>query len=303
MADYHRLGALAERQLGLFTRAQAYACGLDRSGLLRMVNGGRSVHMGRGVYRMCGSPRTWEQRALAAVLAAGPLAALSHRAAAALWGVPGFKPNRVEITKPHGVNRRVGRLAIHGSLWLPDRHVTMRGPIPVVTPARMLCDVASQVHAQKLARAVDNCLALNLVKIDGLIRTFEEWARRGRTGSAAMREVLEPRGEGYVAPASELEAEFLDFLDEFGLEHPARELALGDEDEPIGRVEMVYRDKLVLVELDGRRNHTALLDREADALRDMRFTAAGWRVLRITWAMLMTQRGYIYRSLVKLLTE
>jgi hypothetical protein len=117
-----------------------------------------------------------------------------------------------------------------------------------------------------------------------------------------MREVLEPRGEGYVAPASELEAQFLDFLDEVGLERPAREVALGD-DEPIGRVEMVYRDKKVLVELDGRRNHTALLDREADALRDMRFTAAGWRVLRVTWAMLMTQRDYLFRSLVKLLAE
>jgi hypothetical protein len=255
------------------------------------------------VYRIAGTPKTWEQRALAEVLAAGPLARLSHRAGAALWVVPGFKPNRIEITKPHGANRRVGRIEIHGSLWLPERHVTMRGPIPVVTPARMLCDIAGQVHPKKLARAVDNCLSLNIVKIDALIRTFEEWARRGRTGSAAMREVLEPRGEGYVAPASELEALFLEFLDEFGLEHPAREVALGDDEEPIGRVEMVYRDKMVLVELDGRRNHTALLDREADALRDMRFTAAGWSVLRITWKMLMTERGYIYRSLLKLLTE
>jgi hypothetical protein len=301
VADYHRLGALAERQLGLFTRAQAYACGLDRSSLLRMVNGGRSVHVGKGVYRMCGSPRTWEQRALAALLAAGPYAALSHRAGAALWDVPGFKPNRIEVTKPHGVNRRVGRLWIHGSLWLPEHHTTMRGPIRVVTPARMLCDIASQVSEKKLARAVDNCVSLHLVTIDALVKTFEEWARRGRTGSAAMREVLEPRGDGYVAPASELEARFLEFLDEVGLPYPAREVALGDEEEPIGRVEMVYREKFVLVELDGRRNHTALLDREADALRDMRFTAAGWSVLRITWRMMMTQRDYIYRSLVKLL--
>jgi hypothetical protein len=217
--------------------------------------------------------------------------------------VPGFKPNRIEVTKPHGANRRVGRVWIHGSLWLPDHHTTTRGPIRIVTPARMLCDIAGQVRQQKLARAVDNCLSLNLVKIDALIKTFEEWARRGRTGSAAMREVLEPRGEGYVAPASELEAEFLDFLDAVGLPHPAREVALGDDEEPIGRVEMVYRDVKVLVELDGRRNHTALLDREADALRDMRLTAAGWRVLRVTWTMLMTQRDYLFRSLVKLLTE
>lgn len=302
MGDYHRLGALAERQLGLFTIGQAITCGFDKFAVVRMLGSGRCVHVGKGVYRVCGTPRTWEQRALAAVLAAGPYAALSHRAAAALWTVPGFKPNRVEVTKPHGRNRRSGRLWVHGSLWLPAHHTTMLGPIRVVTPARMLCDIAGQVHEKKLARAVDNCLSLNLVKIDVLIKTFEEWARRGRTGSAAMRDVLEPRGDGYVAPASELEALFLDFLDDVGLRHPAREVALGD-DEPIGRVEMVYRDVKVLVELDGRRNHTALLDREADALRDMRFTAAGWSVLRITWKMLMTQRDYIYRSLVKLLTE
>ena len=297
MADYHRLGVLAERQLGLFTRAQAHACGLDRSSLLRMVKAGRSVHVGKGVYRMCGVPRTWEQRALIAVLAAGPGAALSHRAAAALWSVPGFKPNRVEVTKPHGVNRRVARLWIHGSLWLPDRHVTTRGPIPVVTPARMLVDVAGQVHPGKLARAVDNCLSLHLVKIDALITTFEEMARRGRPGIAHLRAILEHRGEGYVAPASEMEAEFIGFLNEYGLPFPDREVTLGDDEAPTGRVEFVYRDAKVLVELDGRRNHTALLDREYDAMRDLKFTAQGWTVIRITWHILMTQRDVLAASL------
>jgi hypothetical protein len=298
----HAVARHAEHQLGLITLPQAITAGLSRSQIDRLLASGRWIRAGRGVYRIAGSPKTWEQTALAHVLAAGSNGALSHLASAAWYAVPGFKRNRIDVTKPHGENRRSGRLWVHGSLWLPERHVATRGPMRIVTPARMLCDIAGQVRPQKLARAVDNCLSLNIVKIDEVIKTFEEWARRGRTGSAAMREVLEPRGEGYVAPASELEAQFLDFLDEVGLERPAREVALGD-DEPIGRVEMVYRDKKVLVELDGRRNHTALLDREADALRDMRFTAAGWRVLRVTWAMLMTQRDYLFRSLVKLLAE
>jgi hypothetical protein len=297
VGDHHRLGALAERQLGLFTGGQAIRCGFDKFAVLRMVTRGTCVHVGKGVYRLCGAPRTWEQRALASVLAAGPRAALSHRAAAALWGVPGFKPNRIEVTKPHGVNRRVGRLWIHGSLWLPDRHATTRGPITVVTPARMLVDIAGQVHPGKLSRAVDNCLALRLATIHDVIKTFEEMARRGRPGIAALRAVLEHRGEGYVAPASELEAAFIEFLEEYALPFPAREVALGDDDAPVGRVEFVYRGARVLVELDGRRNHTALLDREADHLRDLRFTAAGWTVIRITWQMLMTRRDVLAGSL------
>lgn len=297
MGPIHAVARHAERQLGLVSLPQARAAGLSRQQVDRLLATGRWIRAGKAVYRIAGTPRTWEQRALAAVLAAGPDAALSHRAAAALWGVPGFKPNRVEVTKPHGTNRRVGRLWVHGSLWLPDRHVTLRGPIPVVTPARMLFDIAGQVSLGKLARAVDNALALNLVKIDAIVRTSEELARRGRPGSANMHIVLDGRGEGYVAPASELEAEFLDLIDAAGLPRPERELTLGDDDRPIGRVEFVYRNVKVLVELDGRRNHTALLDREADHLRDLRFAAGGWTVIRITWQMLMTQRAQVVLAL------
>ena len=106
-----------------------------------------------------------------------------------------------------------------------------------------------------------------------------------------MRALLTARGEGHVAPASELEAQLLRLLRDAGLPEPAREIDLGDTDGWVGRVELVYRDSHVLVEADSRLHHSALADRRSDKARDDRFEANGWDVLRFTWEQI-TQRPH-----------
>jgi hypothetical protein len=106
-----------------------------------------------------------------------------------------------------------------------------------------------------------------------------------------MRELLTARGEGYVAPASELEAQLLRVLREAGLPTPAREIDLGDADGWVGRVELVFREAHVLIEADSRLHHSSLSDRRSDKARDDRFEADGWDVLRFTWEQI-TERPH-----------
>ena len=110
---------------------------------------------------------------------------------------------------------------------------------------------------------------------------LEELGERGRSGTALMRALLADRGEGYVATESELEARFVEALDRHGLPQPERQVTL-----IAGRVDFLFRAAALVTELDGRRNHTALLDREADGRRRAKLIGQGLRVMHITWRML-----------------
>ena len=118
--------------------------------------------------------------------------------------------------------------------------------------------------------------------------------RPGRPGIALMRRLLDERGTGYVAPASELEARYLALTRAAGLPDPVRQHDVGDEHDWMGRSDYAYPPAHVLVELDSRRHHLSKLDFEADRVRDNRRVAAGWRPLRFTWRMVTTSpRGVV----------
>jgi len=95
-----------------------------------------------------------------------------------------------------------------------------------------------------------------------------------------MRELLAERPFGYVAPESELEARVVELLNQHGLPQPTRQLDVGDSDAWIGRVDFVYREQQIVIELDGREGHSSLSDQLADAKRDCLLVASGRAVLR-----------------------
>jgi len=98
-----------------------------------------------------------------------------------------------------------------------------------------------------------------------------------------VRGILAERGEDFVAPATELEQEFVALLARCDLPRPSRQVDLGSDLAWIGRVDFVFRDERVVVETDGKETHTSLLDRQADTARDAALVAAGWIVLRFSW--------------------
>ncbi|MCU1449555.1 MAG: Protein of unknown function (DUF559)/Domain of unknown function, partial [Acidimicrobiales bacterium] len=146
--------------------------------------------------------------------------------------------------------------------------------------------------AKKAERALDNALAMGLTNIASLERMLQELGEHGRHGTARMRELMADRGEGYVATESELEARFVSVCKRHGLPSPRRQVTL-----VAGRVDFLLQPGAVVAELDGRRNHTAQLDREVDAARDAKLVAQGFGVLRITWKRLTRHEADVVADL------
>lgn len=288
---HHQLRALAERQHAVVTQAQAFELGATEKLLRHECEAGRMERVGRLVYRFAGAPTTERQRLLVAQLAAGPETVVSHRSAAALLGIPGFSFSPIELTAPRGDRPRVPGARVRQSAVLLEHHVRIADAIPVTSYARTLFDLCGSVHQLRAERALDNCLTRRIVTVPACWRVLAELAEQGRAGSALMRALLTARGEGYVAPASELEDRLLRLLREAGLPEPAREIDLGDADGWVGRVELVYREAHVLIEADSRLHHSALLDRRSDKARDDRFEGSGWDVHRFDWEQI-TQRPH-----------
>jgi len=275
----------AERQHGVTTFGHAVSLSTP-DGAKWEMRSGRWSPLGAGVYRLRGAPRTWEQRVMALTLAAGPAAAASHRSAAALLGVPGFERRGVpEVTTPRHRRHRDPSTIVHRWRFFPDSHLTVVDGIVTTRVARTLVDLAGVLHPGRTERAVDCCLGGGIVSLESLRSTFGELAGRGRRGTAVMRAILDARPPQYVAPESELEIRFLELVRAAGLPDPARQLDTGDADGWIGRVDFAYPACGLLIELDGRANHSARLDRDADARRDARLREGGWRrVERVRWA-------------------
>ena len=293
---------LAESQHGLFTYAQLGALGVSEGTLEYGLRTGRWERMADGVYRVSGSQRTWEQVLMALTLSAGPGSVASHRSAAALLGIPGFsRSGAPEATTPRPRRHRRRDALVHRSRLLPAEHLTVVDGIPVTRAGRTLVDLAAVIHPARVERAVDNCLARGAVTLPLLAAVTEDLAVKGRTGIGLMRQLLEAREAGYVAPESELEARFLDLVVAAGLPTPRVQLPTGDDRDLVGRVDCAYPAATVLVELDSRRHHTARLDWESDRARDNRLTAAGWRVLRFTWDDVTRRPDQVTTALRKVL--
>jgi len=269
----------AASHLGLFTRLVAITAGAPDRLIDRRIAAGRWVRVGAGVYRLVGVPVTWRQRALAACLVAGPGAVLSHRPAAALWQVSGFRPGRLDITVPAGRSGRSSLAIVHRSIALPRRDRMVRDQVPVTSPGRLLVDLAGVVSSGALEEAVDDTLCRSLVSLDDLLRRAE--GMTGRRGRAALCSVLtawNPDG----MPANVAEMRIVRLLLDAGLGQPVRQFEIRADSELIARVDLAYPWARLAIELDSFRWHAGRAPFRSDRLRGNRIAAAGWRVLRAT---------------------
>lgn len=260
---------LSARQHGLFTRPQAHTTGATDAMIEHRLATGRWVLVARGLYRLAGVPVTWEQRALAACLVSGPGAVVSHRAAAVLWGVSGFRPGRVEITVPAGRSSRNALARVHRSGEV-SREV--RDGIPVTRPARTIVDLAGVVGGEVLEGAVDDVLCRRLCRLDELA------APAGRRGSAALGALLDA-WNGDALPDGVAEMRVVRGLLAAGLPQPVRQFEIWSGGALVARVDLAYPERRLAIELDGFRWHAGRGPFCSDRLRRNRIEAAGWRLL------------------------
>jgi Protein of unknown function (DUF559) len=271
------VAALAVRQHGVVARAQLVEIGLGHRAIDHRIEVGRLHPVHRGVYAVGHRRLTREGAWMAAVLAAGPEAVLSHRSAAVLWGIRNTERAAVELTSPRKCRRP--RIQAHRAVLLPDEIDRERG-IPVTTPARTLLDLAEVLTPDKLERAVNEAEVRRLtspVSLDALVA----W-HATRRGTAAIRRILEHHAEiGETITRSELEGRFLALVDAYDLPRPKV-----NRPSEHGELDVRWPDERLIVELDGFATHGTREAFERDRARDRALQAAGFRVIRITWRQL-----------------
>jgi len=295
----HRCRGLAASQHGILDRAQVSAFGMSRYAISRRVAAGEWEMVLPAVYRLSGAPVTWFQKLMAAVLWAGPGAAVSHRAAAALYGLPGFPRDTVEVstTKPRHSAR--SWVLCHRVEEMPGGHLNRWSGIPVTSPDRTLLDLAgtSGLDRAVLERCLDEVLRRGLAsrfRIDWTVRNARCRGRR------VLRDLLDVRLPGYVPPHGELEAEWLRLVKRSGLPMAEREEEL-EADGYHGRVDFVWPQFLVAVETDGFRWHTSHHSWQRDLTKRNLLARRGYRFLHVTWEDVMERPREVIESLSDLL--
>lgn len=217
---------------------------------------------------------------MAAVLAGGEGAVLSHRSAAALWGIREDPGPSIDVTAP---NRR-GRIPRgidahrHGSVLAEDR--TVVDGIPCTTVERTLLDLAGVVPVWALRKAIAEAEVLGIFDHEALRQLIKRC--RGRRGVARLRMLLEDLHPDTRRTRSDLERLFLRMCERAGLPRPEVNVTLHLRD---GKVEpdFLWRDARLIVEADGRQFHDTASAFHGDRRREQRLQVAGWQVTHCTW--------------------
>lgn len=279
------LALIAERQHGLVRRDQALAIGVAASGWAHAARAGRWEPIGERVLRRRGAPRTPQQRALAAVLDAGPSALLSHGSAAAAWGHPAFvidDPVEIVVVRHRSSRTQRSDLAVvHHPRYPLGPFAAVVDGVPTVRPSLNVLELAGRVHPERLRRIVDWYWSQRLLSGPSLAAELEPVLGRGRPGSAAVRELLASLPADYVPPASGLESRFHQIVRDHDLPLMRRQVDVGGEDRWTGRVDFLAVDAPLVVEVNSERYHTALTDRAHDARRRRQLERDGYVVVDV----------------------
>jgi hypothetical protein len=251
---------LADEQYGVVSRSQLLELGLGRRTIDDRIGLGRLHPIYRGVYSTVGLRLlTRNGRWMAAILVCGPGAVLSHRAAAALWGMRGG--TAIEITVPRALHRRRG-IRLHRA-DLPDDEVTTQHGIPTTTVPRTLLDLSAVVQRDEWRSALRQAEQLRLTDRLWLGDLVERYPRK--PGIPIVRAVVEEAQHGMAIVRSDLEERFQAFLLDAGFPLPKTNVLIeGDE------VDCAWPGQRLIVELDSRTFHDVPDAFEADRARDRR---------------------------------
>jgi predicted transcriptional regulator of viral defense system len=274
------IGELAAAQHGLISLEQLGSLGLTETAVHQRADAGKLHRVHQGVYAVGHVPQTREARYMAAVLACGPEAVLSHRSAADLLGIKESRRARIDVTAPGRRGRSPRGIGAHrdGSLAAADR--TEVNGIPCTSVARTLLDLAAVEPIWELRRAVGEAEVKRILD-KGAVRDLIKRSK-GRRGVARLRLVLDEIHPETKRTPSYMERLFLGMCTRAALPSPEVNVTLR-----IGREEFkpdfLWRDAGLIVEADSRQFHDTDMAFLDDRRREQRLQLAGWRVSRCTW--------------------
>ena len=232
---------------------------------------------------------------MAAVLACGEDALLSHRSAGRLWGVLPPASEWVDVTRPGRGSDREGIVSHRGCV--PEDERTVVDAIPVTSPFRTVFDLAAVLDKRGLERAWHEAEVRGLRDRVSLPMLLERYpGRRGTRNLRALLEAAEPVG----FTRNDFEEAFVALVDAHGLRRPRMngDLHLRGR---FFQIDALWEDERVAVELDSRSVHGTNKNFEGDRQRDRILLAEGWRTMRVTWRQLKEEPDEVARDLRKAL--
>lgn len=286
---------MADRQHGVVTRGQLLALGMGARSIEHRLSNGRLHPLIRGVYAV-GRPEVgrfgwW----MAAVLACGPTALLSHHSAAALWGIRRAQPQDVRQADVHVV------VARGHARFRPGIHVHCRrgherpgrrrvADIPVTHPITTLVDLAADLPDGQMEAAVNEADHLKLVnpeRLRGELGALPRWP-----GVKRLRELLD--GATITLTTTELERLFLPLALDAGLPAPQTQTWLDGY-----RVDFFWPELGLVVEADSLRYHRTPFKQASDKRRDNAHAGSGLTTLRFTHGQICHEPTYVRATLAR----
>ncbi len=271
-----RMAAIADCQHGRVTREQLLDLGLGPGAINHRLATERLIRVYRSVYAVGHLNRSRESAWMAAVLAGGEGAVLSHRSAGAAWGLCASS-GPFEVTAPRQRRSR-DNLVFHHSSLPPDERTVHNG-IPITTVPRTLFDMAASLEVPRLERAINEAEIKRLWDELSLVDLLRRYPRRA--GARNVRAALERRWAGATHSKSDLEDLFLAFAERGNLPRPETNVVIeGCE------VDCVWREQRLVIEVDGWETHRTRAAFERDREKSRILQAAGWRFVPVTYLQL-----------------
>jgi very-short-patch-repair endonuclease len=273
-----QIARVAREQHGIVTTKQLVAAGLTTSAISKRARNGRLHRLHQGVYAVGHLGIDETAHWMAAVLACGSGAALSHGAAAVHWGLLRPLEGPIDVTVPtHAGRERRRGIRIHrcaalgagfqttGTQIRPARLVTVRDRIPVTTVARTLEDVRTTLAPYLVRRAIRQAEFLGL----------------------GLGEIKTDRTR------SDLERYFLRLCRRYGLPTPEVNVLIGGM-----TVDFLWRSHRVIVETDSYASHGGTIAFEDDRERDLRLRRHGYSVHRFSERQLEVEPAAVAADVV-----
>lgn len=279
------LRGLAERQHGVVAHRQLVELGLGPGLIFRRQQAGLLIPLHKGVYALAHRPISREGRWMAAVLACGPGAVLSHFHAGRLWGLCGSS-GQIEVLRQSGGFRPEGHrgIRLHQTRRLFSYEVTVERGIPVVVMERALLDLAARTEAKRLERMFVQAYKRNDFSWPRLSRIIT--CRRGCKGVGKLRRIALEVDPEALETKSPPEVDFLALWREISPLTPFVNVLVEGH-----LVDFLWPEQKVIVETDSWSHHGDPLAFEKDRQRDVELTAVGYDVHRTTAKMLGRDPG------------
>ena len=271
------------QQHGLISRPQALKVGMSDAQITWRLRTGRWVRAGKGVYRHAAYPSTLLSRLLAVCLACNGVA--SHRSAAALHGIDGYRLDRLDVVVPWKRRPTIKGVELHRTTQMTLTKPVTRDGIPCTWIGRTVLDVAAVVSPEELDHTIDAVLRQGLLRLSDLVTVLVSHSRQGRTGCGPFRAALAERWGDDAVPLSAWSRMVSDLLVDYGLARPTLEYRISDPSgEFLAQVDLAYPSHRVAIELDSKRWHLNSVSFEQDPRRRNALTVLGWTVLTFTWS-------------------